>query len=168
GDTQPAAGATIAGRVVDAADRPVAGAEVRLQQTMGWKVAGPDGAAMIWQCQVNSGGSLIDANVHSGADGSFALAAYRADTATAYDVLARADGLDADMAGNVSPGRQDLLLRLQPLATWTLRVVDDADGSPLSGVTVRGCRVAGSFEEGEVAKLEGKLVDGGWQLCGAS
>lgn len=167
GDFTLEAGGRIAGRVLDAQDRPVAWAELRLLPRFGLSGSegGPDAAALRFGSNVNSNDHPLDAWTRSEEDGSFSVVG-RGDWKS-YDVLARAEGLDADMARDVTAGRDDVLLRLQPPATWIVRVVDDGDGSPLGSATVKGWRYVDGDDDAR-SSLKAVREDGAWRLVGAS
>lgn len=116
-------GTTLAGRLLDPADRPVPGVEVVLQPS-------PEMMGMDW-----SPGEEIRAT--SGADGRFHLAHLGAgslDLRTAHPDFAPAERREIQV-----PGRTAALdlgdLRLVPAATLEGRVTDEG-GAPLAGVSV--------------------------------
>jgi RNA polymerase sigma factor (sigma-70 family) len=146
----PASVATrrVAGRVVDAADRPVAGARLTLDTT----VAGVGGAAGVQHAVTD-------------ADGRFAIAPRWHE----YAVLtADADGfapasLLVDPRGRAGVEPDDLLIRLGACAHRVIGSVRDAGGGAIAGAQVR--RLIDAPVPGRTGPAVTADDAGRWQLC---
>ncbi|MBK7072110.1 MAG: carboxypeptidase regulatory-like domain-containing protein [Myxococcales bacterium] len=145
----PASAATrrVAGRVVDAADRPVAGARLTLDAT----VAGVGGAAGVQHAVTD-------------ADGRFAIAPRWHEHAV---LTADADGFAAasvlvDPRGRVGAEPDDLLIRLSACAHRVIGSVRDVGGGAIAGAQVRRQIDAMPNRTGPAVTADD---DGRWQLC---
>ncbi len=145
----PASAATrrVAGRVVDAADRPVAGARLTLDAT----VAGVGGAAGVQHAVTD-------------ADGRFAIAPRWHEHAV---LTADADGFAAasvlvDPRGRAGAEPDDLLIRLSACAHRVIGSVRDVGGGAIAGAQVRRQIDAMPNRTGPAVTADD---DGRWQLC---
>jgi RNA polymerase sigma factor (sigma-70 family) len=163
GDVQLAAGGRLAGRVVDALGAPIPGARIRLRPCMSLGVAGPEAGPAAWGAIVRFSGRRFDLDAVADAEGSFAIGGLEApgDFEQGYDVMANAEGCDAGVVRCVSPGRDDLVLRLPPQAVWELRFVDAASRERVTDAEVGGRRLSdeeGSWSVRLQGEQEGDLV----------
>lgn len=138
----------VAGRVVDAADRPVAGAAITLDAT----VAGVGGAAAVQRARTD-------------ADGRFAIAPRWHEYAV---ITAEADGLApasvlVDPRGRAGAEPDDLVIRLGPCAHRLIGTVRDAGGGAIAGAQIR--RQIDAPVPGRTGPAVSADADGRWQLC---
>ncbi len=148
--TWTAAGPTtrrIAGRVIDEADRPVAGADVVLDAT----IAGVGGEAGIQR-------------VRTDADGRFALAPrwHQPSVLTASASAYAAVSVVVDPRGRTGADPDDLLLRLPSCAHRLIGTVRDAGGGGIAGARVRRRpdQMPGRAGAEVIADADGR-----WSLC---
>ena len=111
----PGGSETVAGRVVDSAGAPVAGASVWVERVTD---------------QLMSGADAADAPVYSGDDGHFELTGLPRGT---YTVYAHAVGAGEGKAGPIAAGATGVRISLNASATLTATVLR-ADGSPATDV----------------------------------
>ena len=144
GAIEVARGSALAGRITDATDAPVAGAELRARPASDDGFGSDrrvDGVLLAFATtQPESSGRYLREAV-ADADGRF-----RFDDLdpVRHDLFARSPGHEPLARLGVEPDRDDLELRLSPEALIVVQVLDEETGEPLDGVRVSGRRHLGN------------------------
>ncbi|HEX5010018.1 MAG TPA: carboxypeptidase-like regulatory domain-containing protein [Planctomycetota bacterium] len=151
GDLRLQRGNTVSGRVLDAQDRPIVGAEVRatasglelvrrLEHGIHWELE----KARTAQWGMGDRHDARACVVTSDADGRFELGGMQRATCA---VLAVGPGFEPAAQDDVPAGTRDLVLRLQPLGHLRLRLVDAMDGQPIAGAELQVQSVGGRQQQ---------------------